>query len=147
MISLLNRNPYFLIFFVLIISPVRAHKDRFEDPRDITISYSTGEEIKISFSQNEIQSILVSLPHKLITVPDAIIKRISSIHYHTLSLLWDGTYASASDAPYFYLRFEAGQDTYYGKYPIIELHFDQNGFSKGVSNQKINEGTWQRSIF
>ncbi len=116
------------LLILLLAAPLQAREDHIETALTVTVSFGTGETPEFGFRQGKITSFMIKIGNMHASVPERVLNRMYSIHMDSTCLLWDGKYVKAEDAPCRYIRFEYGDEKYFGEYPKIELYFSGDRF-------------------
>ena len=103
---LLMRAFISITLFLLLTTSAFAHKDRIEHPQSLTISFKTGDRATFVISNSVVTAITLHIGYADYAVPATECAKLRDIRFDSVTLLWNGSYKSAAEADYFYLRFD-----------------------------------------
>jgi hypothetical protein len=133
--------------FLLLATSVFAHQDRIEQPQTLAVSFKTGEQATFVISNSVVTAITLHIGSTDYPVPAAECAKLRDIRFESVTLLWDGSYKSAVEADYVYLRFEMGTESAraFGELPQVQLMFRGRKFEETTIRRKKAQNTWQDS--
>lgn len=117
------------------------------------LTYKTGEIITAKYDGKNWTSIKISHKAEDIFVPKNVLKKITVIHFSTLSLVWSGDNESAFNSSYFYITFEIGTVKYFNELPSLSIFFEDpmffgdKKFSKCTIEKHVEENATQSFDF
>jgi len=117
------------------------------------LTYKTGEIITVKYDGKNWTSIKISNKTEDIFIPKNVLKKITEIHFSTLSLLWSGDNESAFNSSYFYITFEIGTIKYFNELPSLSIFFEDpiffgdKKFSKCTIEKQVEENSTQSFNF
>jgi hypothetical protein len=107
--------------------------------------FGTGEKVLIEYENLRPSVIKIVEGRNEGVVPKSTIDNIKEIHFHTIALLWEGSYERATDASYYYIQFDVGEKKIHGRYPSVALTFQKHAFIKASIEIQISRNSSQRS--
>lgn len=136
------------IILAMLFSPVPAslaHKDRIESPRTLTVAFKTGETATFALSGGKVVAVTLHVGDTDHSVPKGECAKLRDVRFETVSLLWNGSHASAAKANYFGLTFDMGAERAraFGELPSVHLTFRDGKFAEATVTKKTAENTWQ----
>jgi hypothetical protein len=133
--------------FLLLATSAFAHKDRIEHPQALTVSFKTGERATFVISNSAVTAITLRIGSADYAVPAAECAKFRDIRFESVAFLWNGSFTSAAEADYFYLRFDMGTEgeRAFGELPRVQLMFRGRKFEATTVTKKTAQDTWQYS--
>ena len=143
--KLLMRTIINLTVLLLLATSVFAHQDRIEHAQTLTVSFKTGERATFIISNSVLTAITLHIGSVDYAVPAAECTKLRDVRFESVALLWNGSYKSAAEADYFYLRFDMGAESAraFGELPRVQLMFHDRKFEKTSVTNKTAQDTWQ----
>ncbi|HTY87410.1 MAG TPA: hypothetical protein VMB80_08090 [Candidatus Acidoferrum sp.] len=134
-------------FLLAVAVSASAHKDRIERPREVAVSFKTGERVIFAVSNTAITAITVRVGTNDHTVPPGECAKLQDVHFETVTLLWNGSYTSAAEADYFYLQFDMGAANakVFDELPRVQLMFRGAKYERATITKKVGKDSWQDS--
>jgi hypothetical protein len=141
----LTMRTFAFLAILLTATSASAHKDRFETPRTLTVDFKTGERVAFSISDASVSAIALRIGTADFSVPEKECAKLRDIRFDTVSLVWNGSFASAAKADYFSLEFEMGKENAraFGELPRVRLMFRDGKFTGSAVTKKIGQDSWQ----
>ncbi|MCF6132225.1 hypothetical protein [Flavobacterium wongokense] len=103
------------------------------------LTYKTGEIITARYNGNDWLSINIAYNGEYATVPKMVLKKITTIRFNTLNILWGQDDKKAFEASSFFIQFEMGFVPVYQKLPKVDISFKKHIFSEaGVWTEQSN---------
>ncbi len=132
-----------ITLFLLLTTSAFAHKDRIEHPQSLTISFKTGDRATFVISNSVVTAITLHIGSADYAVPAAECAKLRDIRFDTVTLLWNGSYKSAAEADYFYLRFDMGTQSAraFGELPRVQLMYRAGKFAETTVTKKTAQDT------
>ena len=136
-----------ITLFLLLTTSAFAHKDRIEHPQSLTISFKTGDRATFVISNSVVTAITLHIGYADYAVPATECAKLRDIRFDSVTLLWNGSYKSAAEADYFYLRFDMGAESAraFGELPRVQLMYHAGKFEETTVTKKTAQDTWQDS--
>jgi hypothetical protein len=133
--------------FLLLTTSAFAHKDRIEQPRSLTINFETGDRATFVVSNSVITAINLHIGSTDYAIPANECAKFRDIRFDSVRLLWNGSFKSAAEADYFYLRFDMGTERAraFGDLPRVQLMYRAGKFEGATITKKTAQNTWQDS--
>jgi uncharacterized protein YccT (UPF0319 family) len=114
---------------------------------NVLLLFATGEVINMKNNGKEWTEMNISNGTIAIDVPNAILKKISQIHFTTIALLWNSDNDKSFDSNYFYIQFDIGREKSFNHYPYLELNFTNSKYKKAEIWRQVSDKAKQRSDF
>ena len=136
-----------ITLFLLLTTSAFAHKDRIEHPQALTISFKTGDRVTFATSNSVVTAITLHVGSVDYAVPAAECAKFRDIRFDSVTLLWNGSYKSAAEADYFYLRFDMGTESVraFGELPRVQVMYRAGKFEETTVTKKTAQDTYQDS--
>ena len=136
-----------IAFFLLATLSAFAHRDRIEHPQALAIIFEPGDRATFVITNSVVTNITLHIGSKDYAIPAAECAKLRDIQFESVALLWNGSYKSAAEADYFYLRFDMGTESAkaFGELPRVELVFKGRKFEEATIKKKTASDTWQYS--
>ena len=131
----------------LAAAPLHAHQDRIEHPQTLAVDFKTGDRVTFTLSGAVITAVALHVGSVDYGIPATDCAKLHDIHFESISFLWNGSYQSAAEADYFYLRFDMGAESTraFGELPRVELKFRDGKFVEATITKETAQGTWETS--
>jgi hypothetical protein len=94
------------------------------------LTYKTGEVLTARFDGRNWISINISYKGESASVPKMVLKKIGSIHFTTLNLLWPSGEKTAFDSDSFFIEFDTDPIKYFDKFPKVNISFKNHFYSE-----------------
>ena len=136
-----------ITLLLLLATSAFAHRDRIEHPQTLAVSFKTGDRATFVISNSVVTAITLHIGSSDYAVPAAECAKFRDIRFESVTLLWNGSYKSAAEADYFYLRFDMGTESAraFGELPRVQLMFRAGKFDETTVTKKTAQDTWQDS--
>ncbi|TDP02453.1 hypothetical protein [Flavobacterium sp. 245] len=107
------------------------------------MTYKTGEIVTAKYDGKNWTSIKISNKTEDLFVPKNVLKKITEIHFSTLSLLWSGDSEYAFNSSYFYIKFDIGRVKYFNELPSLSINFENKKYSNSEIWKKVSTNSTQ----
>lgn len=100
--------------------------------REVRLTFEAGETLTVTADKHKWTAIKITDGKHEVSIPDSTLRKLTEIHFATLSLVWSGSESRPFGNGYFYIRFDMGTKKTFNRYSWLNLIIADYRYSKAL---------------